>query len=376
MLVELELIDKALAIMGPFSGCLPLFLPATTAFVAGVGVRLGPGRAFWLAMRSRFGLVRGLGDMPGSQRVGDVTALREGLANLQTNAYIVVSGPKGVGKSCVIATAVKSMPSVVAIDVAPGTKQEVIVESGLRAITRDSMQFINPLPNAERVLKWHNFFLAPPVLVVNVSERQDNGLYAQTTGAVRVLASMGIRVVVDASDNSLEKGTISTKRERWLEMDVMPRDVVMRILPFKELFDKLDKVGVADVVWRLVGGNPAELEKLESALTGSNVDVVEATGKFLGRALADTIDRHTNMLAANPEFEAITELFKTQDEVPETLLGEKRLTLPSPCKVLRKVKRDDKGVVIVPADAYMAFVLRHDLKKPAPIEELKNMVAR
>ena len=168
MLGELELA----AIVGPLSGWVPVFLPATaTALVAGVGVRLGPGRAFWLAMRSRFGSVRGLGDMPGSQRVGDVTALREGLANLQTNAYIVVSGPKGVGKSCAIATATKSMPSVVSIDVAQGTKQEVIVESGLRAITRDSMQFINPLPNAERVLKWHNFFLAPPVLVVNVSER-------------------------------------------------------------------------------------------------------------------------------------------------------------------------------------------------------------
>ena len=79
----------------------------------------------------------------------------------------------------------------------------------------------------------------------------------------------------------------------------------------------------------------------------------------------------------NPELEAITELFKTQDEVPETLLGEKRLTLPSPCKVLRQVRRDDnEGVVLVPADAYMAFVLRHDLKKPPPIEELKKMVAR
>ena len=374
MLGELELIDKALAIMGPFSGWLPLFLPATTAFVA--GARLGPMRAIMLAARSRFGSVRGLGDMPGSQRVGDVTALREGLANLQTNAYIVVSGPKGVGKSCVIATAVKSMPSVVSIDVAQGTKQEVIVESGLRAITRDSMQFINPLPNAERVLKWHNFFLAPPVLVVNVSERQDNGLYAQTTGAVRVLTRMGIRVVVDASDNSLEKGTISTGRERWLEMDVMPRHVVMDILPFKELFDKLDKVGVADVVWHLVGGNPVRLEKLDSALTGSNVDVVEATDTFLGIALAETIDRHTNMRAANPEFEAITELFKTQDEVPETLLEEKRLSLPSPCKVLREVRRDDNEVVLVPADAYMAFVLRHDLQEAPPIEELKKMVAR
>ena len=156
----------------------------------------------------------------------------------------------------------------------------------------------------------------------------------------------------------------------------MSRDVVMDILLFKELFDKLDKVGAADVVWRLVGGNPAELEKLDSALTGSNVDVVEATGKFLGRALAETISRHTNMRAANPEFEAITELFKTQDEVPKTLLEEKRLTLPSPCKVLRQVKRDDNEVVLVPADAYMAFVLRHDLKKPPPIEELKKMVAR
>ena len=54
MLGELELA----AIVGPLSGWVPVFLPATaTALVAGVGVRLGPGRAFWLAMRSRFGSV-------------------------------------------------------------------------------------------------------------------------------------------------------------------------------------------------------------------------------------------------------------------------------------------------------------------------------
>ena len=54
---ELELFA---AIVGPLSGWLPVFLPATaTALVA--GVRLGPGRAFSLVMRSRFGRVRGLG---------------------------------------------------------------------------------------------------------------------------------------------------------------------------------------------------------------------------------------------------------------------------------------------------------------------------
>ena len=40
------------------------------------------------------------------------------------------------------------------------------------------------------------------------------------------------------------------------------------------------------------------------------------------------------------------------------------------------MKRKGKGVVLVPTDACMAFVLRYDLKEPPPIEELKKMVAR
>ena len=195
------------------------------------------------------------------------------------------------------------------------------------------------------------------------------------TGAARELTKCGIRVVLDASDNSLPKEAISTERELVLELEDMTRDVVMGIPQFKATFNTLDKAGLSDVVWHLVGGNPARLNKLEAALMDSDVDITEVVGKFLGRALADTISRCTQMLAANAELEEIIELFKTQDEVPETLLKEKHITLPSPCKVLRGVNREGE-VVLVPADAYMAFVLRHDLKKAPPIEELKKMVAR
>jgi hypothetical protein len=369
----LEAVSQFVTIVAPF-----LTLVGTVAVPTLVGVRLGPGRALTLAFRSRFFGVSGLRRMPDSVRAGDVAVLRQLLSTLADDAYIVVRGSKGVGKSCMVATATRSMPSVVAMTVAPGTSQEEIVVKGLAAITRDSQRWIKPLPNAERVLFWHNLFVKRPILVMNVSERPATGKYAETTGAVRELTAIGIRVIVDASDNSLEKETIATERQLLIELDTMTRDVAMSILHFKTTFAQLEEAeaGLADVVWRLVGGNPARLQRLESALrVAGEGGTAVAVGKFLGDVLADAISRRNTMLAANAGLENIIDLFKTQDEVSEHVLTDKHLTLPSPCKVLRALKRKNEGVVLVPADACMAFVLRHDLKKPPSMEQLKQMVS-
>ena len=87
----------------------------------GLGVvRVGPGRALGRALRSR--LFRSAA--PRSLRLKDVQSLRSALNMLAPQSYIVVSGPKGVGKTCVIDTATERTCGIVGVSVAPGTKME------------------------------------------------------------------------------------------------------------------------------------------------------------------------------------------------------------------------------------------------------------
>jgi len=391
MFAGLAALSDAATIVSLVSGLTTAAAVTTKA----TGLRLGPARALALALRSRVFGVHTLKLRQQSQRATEVADLRKLLGNLRAETYIVVSGPKGVGKSCIVASATRSMNSVVAIRVEPGTLEKDIVNAGLRAINGDFSLFVSPLPSARRVLVWHNFFLRPPVLVMEVSEVR-RGSFAQMTGATRTLANMGIRVVLDASDHSLEPGTTATNREEVLEVGVMTRNVVMAITEFKDLFDSLDNARLSDTVWSLAGGNPSVLYQLirkltlvadkgavdaaQTLLEGEDkaqklTEVTEVVGQFLEKRLMEAISTRNKMLAANPEFENLIQLYQTQDEVPEKFLREKKLVLPPSNKVLRvAMGKHFKGEnVLVPADPFLAFALRHDLKRAPSIGELRQM---
>ena len=57
-----------------------------------------------------------------------------------------------------------------------------------------------------------------------MDERMDTQDFVDIPGAARELTKCGIRVLLDASDNSLPKEAINTERERVLELDVMTRE--------------------------------------------------------------------------------------------------------------------------------------------------------
>ena len=61
--------------------------------------------------------------------------------------------------------------------------------------------------------------------------------------------------------------------------------------------------------------------------------------------------------------------------MPRSVLREMLLRLPSPDKVLRAVQRCG-AEVLIPADAAMALVLRHDLQVAPPLHELQALLAR
>jgi hypothetical protein len=87
-------------IVSVFKEFLPLIAVGGTVFsAAGLIPRIGPGRALWIALRSRFALKPN----PESLRSSDIDLLRSMIANKDMGqSYVVVTGEKGVGKTCLM----------------------------------------------------------------------------------------------------------------------------------------------------------------------------------------------------------------------------------------------------------------------------------
>ena len=342
----------------------------TTMVLSGVVPRVGPGRALMLAVRS---WVRHADIV--SQRDEATHLLRRMLQNLGKNQYIVVTGQKGVGKSVVVNTATQRICGVVDVTVAPGTLQDVIVMSALSEITNSRLGFVDPRPSVRRVLWWYGWFLPRPIVLLRAGERMNSQVYADIPGAARELAGYGLRVLIDGSTNSLPSEVLATKRQYVLELEPMPRNIMLSIPEYKSLLHLMCEEGLEDVAWQVLGGVPADYDEIVTQLKSNDPTshrriIIDYILDEVGKA----IDRRDIILAAHPSMKEVLDIFKTQNEVPRSLLTEMGIVNPSPNKVLRVVLRRHVAV-LVPADAAMALVLRFCLSKTPSIEVLKKILA-
>ncbi len=69
-----------------------------------------------------------------------------------------------------------------------------------------------------------------PTLVLSLSERPPMVKPAQITGAVRELARLGVKVLVDASPNSLPPDLLTTLRQRVIYVNGLSKEEI-RSLP-------------------------------------------------------------------------------------------------------------------------------------------------
>ena len=332
----------------------------------GLGVRS-------LALRSRFAL----SPSPLSQRTAAVDALRAKLASVAADQYVVVTGPKGVGKSCVVDTATRRTCGVVHVGVAAGTSQKDIVRDTLLSVANVQLGFVDPRPSVLRVLRWYALVLPPPIVVLRAHERAEGEAYARITGAVRDLVSCGLRVLVDASTNSLQPEALATLRQRVLELEPMPRDLLLTIPEHAHLFAMLRAERLEGVVWAVLGGVPAHYNALRGALLEApSDDAPSVVAGYVRAELRGAIDRRNTLLAAHPAMGPILDEFRSRGSVPKARLVALGAESPSPNKVLRAVATGDAGALnFVPADAAMALVLRHRLSTAPSVTELSRLCA-
>lgn len=193
-----------------------------------------------------------------SLRLKDVQLIRETVhIDLQNtkDQFLVVKGPKGIGKTVAIESALAHTWLVCYIEnpIPPGMNKLEIVNQVLDDFTNIENRFLKKNRATKHVLFWNSFFTSlsgrhrKPIIVISAQERKKGEPYAQVEEAARDLAIKGIRVVIDSSDASLSKDHV-TIREHVIEIEPMSLDLVLQIPEIKELIEFLKKNNIFDEV--------------------------------------------------------------------------------------------------------------------------------
>ena len=342
---------------------------APSAAALGLAPRIGPLRAVVLGLSTRFRPTQCV-----SQLTSEVHTLRGMLATAHEDQYVVVSGPKGIGKTCMVDTALQCTPGVVSVHVAAGTSEKEILAAAFKAITRRSIKSADHSNSAQRVLWWHHFiFRQPATVVLRAAERKPTQQFADLDSSARALThDYGARVIIDASNNSLPEAATATKREKVLALEPMQRTQLESIPELQPLHDMLRRASLADTAWLWTGGNPADYRKLwgswEEQLAKSaelRLTFEQVVLFFVQSLRCQAKENVVNALTLNQRLRGLYEKFRNSSELPGETLSEMGIVRASPDKVLRLVRRstiNSLGIpevesILVPADAATAALL-------------------
>ena len=320
-----------------------------------------------------------------SVRTDEIKSLLKKISVLDdpsNQSYIVVEGDKGVGKSCLIETALNDTKGVVQVKITPGTKEMDVLDLCTSAIAGGSYPFLGFLassPRAKFVIYWHRrIFGYAPTLLLSASEVPPGSVTkepAELTGAVRTLTEMGLTVIVDSSPNSLPKGILSTERARVIHVEDMTSEQIRSMPEVANLFDRLDAhPGLFDVVYDLLGGNPARFKDLNNEDKDSlsaDTDVRTAVEALCVERLGDVRQDYMLLTKRQPMFVNVFKLFKIDKALKDSVLNENDVELPSPSKLLQL-----KGVppMVIPKTSMAAFYFENSCDIEASCAVLHKLI--
>eukprot|EP01012_Entosiphon_sulcatum_P064184 TRINITY_DN9296_c0_g1_i1.p1 TRINITY_DN9296_c0_g1~~TRINITY_DN9296_c0_g1_i1.p1 ORF type:complete len:367 (-),score=46.93 TRINITY_DN9296_c0_g1_i1:102-1202(-) len=287
-------------------------LGGTGAATMAFGVRFGVGSACSLALRSWL-----RGHSPKSLRP-ELPIIQAQIRDLRLRLnpcenFIVIVGPKGVGKSCAVGTALSHTIGVVKVGVTPGSEEANIVLMSNAALCHvQDRPFFMLLGGSTRRTLWcfRAIFRQKPVVVLEVHEVKA-ARFAEVAAAARTISGQGVTVVIDASTNSLDDGVMRTLRSKHVVLKTLPWEHVCGIPEFQLLVESLRRFGLEEATQRIIGGNLAALEVL--ALSSAQ----EITG-----LLEEHIDAAIAQLGEACQNEAVVIMlnaYSTVDEVQFTL---------------------------------------------------------
>jgi hypothetical protein len=157
----------------------------------------------------------------------------------------------------------------------------------------------------------------------------------------------------------------------------MERAVLESIPKFHDLVEALTKAGVADLVWGVVGGNPASYDLLNTKwIKAGREDIVAVAEAFVWAMLKEATKIFNETKASNRRLVGpVYDQFKSLDKLPASI--RELHVLPTPDKVLRLLVTEGRGEedVLVPSSPAMALVLRYSVKgEPPALEVVREAV--
>lgn len=241
-----NLIDKSLDAFLKLSPLQQFGAVITIGVTSYFGIlRVPPFRALNLGFRS---LIKG--PRTKSLRSKDVDDIRKSVQNLNKSddQFLIVKGPKGIGKTVAIQNALAHTWGVCFVkhSIGPGQDKDQIVDEVLSDFTNIQVQSLKKIKAAENIILWNSFFTflsgrrRKPIVVISAQERQRGEPYAQIAEASRFLASLGLRVIVDSADGALFDYSF-TKRESYFEMEPMSLDLIEKMPEIQNLIIFLKK---------------------------------------------------------------------------------------------------------------------------------------
>ena len=148
----------------------PLATSSLLSFGTGVWyvLRRGPYRAWKLGRTSKkwSAPVR-------SVRSSDIQTVQRKISTLTGETFVVVRGPKGVGKTCIVDTVLEKRPGVLRFDIPPGKRYDDIMKQVYSSVSGSEKDLETSEADTKKILKWYNrFYLrCPGVVAFQADER-------------------------------------------------------------------------------------------------------------------------------------------------------------------------------------------------------------
>ena len=364
---------QILDILQPYKNSAIIGISVMAPILKFSGVRVGPGRAIALGMKSLLFSSNNIN----SVRVPLVKNIWESVVNLAPDTFVVVSGQKGIGKTVAISTALRNKCGVVEVNVTAGDSADVIVRKALRAIANLQYSFISPHHSGTRVIFYYRWmFWSKPILVLNAKEREINKPYAEISDAARTLAyEYKLRVIVDGSDNTLPDSLFATLRGEIISVDEMAKEVLEDIPELQYFIKKLHAEKLDEIVYHIVGGVPANYNLLISATRGlDGEDFQNAVDLFLKKLQSKAIVLRGEAKLSHPGIGEIYELFLKTNSVPRSDKFVQSIERPSPDKTLRSVFiRGD--LHLIPSTKAMAYILNNGCEEIHTVAQIREIIA-
>ena len=235
-----------------------------------------------------------------------------------TYHFVVVFGPERVVKTVAVATAFRGQMGVVNATISAGDSSDRIVQKALGAVANVSWPFSFLEDSCPRVIFWYQLmFRHYPLVILNIRERFRNESHANIAYAARTLSSKyKLLVLVDGSNNDLPNELFRNKRGHFVDVYEMDQEIVESFSEFKIFIAQLREADLADVVYHMIGGVPADYEWLRDSNVGlSGGKLIEGVNQFLDDLQVEAINLKLSALHWHPAMSQFYDLFKTEKAV-------------------------------------------------------------